>query len=123
MKDWLMKWKTGKGGIWLLLLLLLGAALLLSPLSEDPSHSMTDEEKRISAVLSAIAGAGESRISIYYAQTESGFVSSARTPRGAVIVSRGANDIAVRLQLLRAAQALLQLPAASIEIFPMEETK
>ena len=123
MKEWLNRIKDSKNGVWILLLLLLGAALLLAPFSENDSLPMTEEEQRISAVLSAIAGAGESRISIYYAQTESAFGSAQKTPRGAVIVSRGADDIAVRLQLQRAAQALLQLPAAAIEIFPMEETE
>ena len=123
MKEWFNRIKDSKNGVWLLLLLLLGATLLLAPFSENDPLPMTEEEQRISAVLSAIAGAGESRISIYYAQTESAFGSAQKTPLGAVIVSRGADDIAVRLQLQRAAQALLQLPAASIEIFPMEETE
>ena len=123
MKEWWNKIKGSKGSVWLLLLLLLGAALMLSPLAEDASLAMTEEEKRISATLSMIAGAGESRIAIYYAPTENAFGSAQKTPRGAVIVSRGANDISVKLQLLRAAQTLLQLPASAIDIFPMEETE
>lgn len=123
MKEWWNKIKGSKGSVWILLLLLLGAALMLSPLAEDASLAMTEEEKRISATLSMIAGAGESRIAIYYAPTESTFGSAQKTPRGAVIVSRGAGDIATRLQLLRAAQTLLQLPASAIDIFPMEETE
>ena len=123
MKEWLKKIQNSKGGVWMLLLLLLGAACLLAPLSASDSSPMTEEEKRISATLSIIAGAGESRISIYYAQAENAFGSAQKTPQGAVIVSRGAGDIAVKLQLLRAAQTLLQLPAASIEIFPMEGTE
>ncbi|MBQ2977504.1 MAG: hypothetical protein IJE17_08445 [Clostridia bacterium] len=122
MKDWLNKLKGSKGSSWLLLALLLGV-LLLFPLSEPRESGMTDEEQRISATLSAIAGAGESRITIYYAPAEKGFGASAAMPQGAVILSRGANDIAVRLQLLRAAETLLQLPADRIEIFPMEEAE
>lgn len=123
MKKWLNQFLAGKHAPWLLLLLLLGGMALLAPLSENAAVSMTEEEMRISATLSSIAGAGECRISIYYAQQESGFSSALRTPTGAVIVSRGAKDIAVRLRLLQAAQALLQLPADHIEIFPMEETQ
>lgn len=49
-------------------------------------------------------------------------VKSARV-RGAVIVAEGAKDIGVRNDLLRAAQAVLDVPASKIEVLSMETQK
>lgn len=121
MKDWLEKIKAMKGTPWLLLLAACAAAFLLLPLSGQPSSGMTEEERRVSATLCRIAGAGETRVSIYYAQESSAFGSALRTPVGAVIVSKGARDLQVRLELMRAAEALLGLSARQVEVFPMED--
>ncbi len=122
MKNWLDKLKQIKGGMWLALLAVCAAALLLLPGGDRPaSAAMTEEEQRVSATLSRIAGAGEVRVSIYYAQEASGFGSSVKTPVGAVIVARGAGDIAVRLNLIRAAETLLGLTARAVDVFPMED--
>ena len=43
--------------------------------------------------------------------------------RGAVIVAEGAGDISVRSNLLKAAQAVLDVPASKIEVFSMETQK
>mgnify|MGYP006079487435 CR=1 FL=1 len=40
--------------------------------------------------------------------------------RGAVVVAEGAQDLSVRTDLLRAAQAVLGVPSSKIEVFPME---
>ena len=120
MKNWLEKIKRMKAAPWLLLLLLCGAALLPSSLSPAVQDGMTEEEKRISSALSQIAGAGETRISIYYAAPASAFGAASSRPLGAVIVSQGAGDVAVRLSLTRAAEALLGLSPAQIEVFPRE---
>ena len=100
MKKWLEAVKGMKGGIWLLLIAACGLALLL-PASSQNRTGMTEEEQRYSATLSHIAGAGEVRISIAYAQTASSFGSASRQPTGAVIVAQGAGSVAVRLELLR----------------------
>ena len=123
MKNWLEKIKDWKWSVWALALLLCAGAYLLSTLPlASPAAPMTEEEKRLSATLSRIAGAGEVRLSIYYAQTASAFGGSGqKTPVGAVIVARGAGDVAVRLNLLRAAETLLGLSASQVEVFPMEE--
>ncbi len=124
MKDWLERIKGWKGKAWALLLIACAAAYLLSalPLFSPAPSPMTEEERRLSATLSRIAGAGEVRLAIYYAQAASAFGGSGqKMPVGAVIVARGAGDVAVRLNLLRAAETLLGLSASQVEVFPMEE--
>ena len=119
MKKWLEAVKGMKGGVWLLLIAACALALLL-PGSSQRKVGMTEEEQRYSATLSRIAGAGEVRISIAYAQSASSFGSGNRQPTGAVIVAQGAGNVAVRLELLRAAEALLGLSAQEVEVFAME---
>ena len=121
MKSWLDRLKTVKSWPWLLVLLCCAAALVLLPLGEKSTAGMTEEEQRVSATLSKIAGAGDVRVSIYYAQEASAFGGGSRTPVGAVIVAEGAGDIAVRLDLLRAAETLLGLDANQVDVFLMEE--
>ena len=125
MKKWLEKIRSARWGQWILLAAVCAAAYLLflaNPLAGHAAVPMTEEEQRLSATLSSIAGAGEIRVSIYYAQAASAFGGSgARTPVGAVIVARGAGNVAVRLNLLRAAETLLGLSANQVEVFPMEE--
>lgn len=41
--------------------------------------------------------------------------------RGVIVVAEGAADIAVRLNLQRAVQTVLSIPASSIEVFELEE--
>ena len=121
MKSWLDRLKTMKNWPWLLALLCCAAALLLFPQGSGKPAGMTEEEQRVSATLSKIAGAGDVRVSIYYAQEASAFGGGSRTPVGAVIVAQGAGDIAVRLNLLRAAETLLGLDASRVDVFLMEE--
>ncbi|MBR5110175.1 MAG: hypothetical protein IK099_08265 [Clostridia bacterium] len=121
MKSWLDKLKTVKGAPFVLALLCCAAALLLLPPGSGKPAAMTEEEQRVSATLEQIAGAGSVRVSIYYAQEASAFGGGSRTPVGAVIVARGAGDIAVRLNLLRAAETLLGLNASQVDVFLMED--
>ena len=104
----------------LLLCCLLAFGLL--PGASREASGMTEEESRIAATLSRIAGAGETRVSIYYQESGGSFGQQEKTPAGAVIVARGAGDIAVRLRLFQAAETLLGLPAGRVEVFAMEET-
>ena len=98
MKNWLDRMKGIKGLPWLLLLAACGCALLLFPASASLPSGMTEEEQRVSA-----------------------FGGGSRTPVGAVIVARGAGDVGVRLDLIRAAETLLGLDARQVDVFPMEE--
>ena len=122
MKRWADKIRAMKGGLWIVLLAVCALALLLYPSAGRQGAAMTEEEQRVSATLSRIAGAGEVRVSIYYAQEAGAFGSSGRKPVGAVIVARGAERVDVRLNLTRAAEALLGLDARAVEVFAMEDT-
>lgn len=125
MREWLAKIKTAGAGPWLLVLLCCAAALLLTRFSPaSPANGMTQEEARISRTLQAIQGAGETRVSVYYAQEAASFGTSApRQPVGAVVVARGAGNVRVRLALQRAAETLLGLSPGQVEVFAMEESK
>lgn len=123
MNKLLEKLKNGKILPYLLALTVVLAGVFLMLPSAPSSTAMTEEENRISRALSAIQGAGETRIVLHYRE-ESGTLSGSRKiPDGAVIISRGAENIAVRLRLMEAAQALLGLDTGSIAVFPMEEVK
>ena len=121
MKNWLEKIRGNKTGVWLLALALCAAALFLFPAAQPQAGGMTEEEKRLSATLSQIAGAGRVRLSIYYGQAPSAFGGGKQAPVGAVIVARGAEKTEVRLALLHAAETLLGLDAQRVEVFPMED--
>ena len=113
------KIRETKGMAAALALLLCAAVCLLLSVSPGGDAGMTAEETRLSRTLSAIAGAGHTRISIYYSADGGG----KGAPCGAIIVAEGAGDIAVRLDLLRAAQTLLHLPAEAVEVFEAEAGK
>ena len=113
--------KDAKPMQWLLLLPAL-ALLICSfiPRGTESASGMNAEERRIAAALSRIEGAGETYVVIY--TRDSSLYSENSVPTGALILARGAGDIAVQLRLSLAAQTLLNLPADSILIYPMEET-
>lgn len=123
MKNLLEKLKGWKGSVWVLLLLACAAACLLLPGGVSSGPGMTEEEQRISATLSQIAGAGRTRVSIYYARAASAFSGEGQSPVGAVIVAEGAGDVGVRLRLLRAAETLLGLGPSEVDVFSMGEQK
>lgn len=125
MKGLLQIGREKRGSMLLIALLLCASALIMLPSLQDADGSaMTNEEKRISTALSRIAGAGETRVAISYSAQESGTLTNGRTvPSGAIIVSAGAGEIAVRLDLQRAVQTLLGLPAGAVEVFAAEERK
>lgn len=112
----------GKKNLWLVCALMaaIAAALLLSG---GESTGATQEERRIAQVLGAISGAGRVEVAVFYAQQDaSAFgASAASVPTGAVVVAQGAEDMAVRLQLIRAVRTLLGLPESAVDVFDMEE--
>ena len=83
------------------------------------SGSGTSEEKRIAQVLSAISGAGKVEVAVYY-NSGADSLSSSAPPVGAVVVAEGADDLEVRLSLIRAVRTLLGLPEAAVDVFSME---
>jgi len=109
----------GKKGLWLgCALFLLAAALMLSG---GETTGATQQEKRIAQVLSAMDGAGKVEVALFYAQEAGAFGASASAPTGAVVVAEGAEDMAVRLKLIRAVRTLLSLPESAVDVFVMEE--
>lgn len=94
-----------------LMLALAGCILMCLLLGNmEPSAPRTDEEARLARVLSAMAGAGEVEVAVFY-QSETA------VPCGAVIVAQGADDAGVRIQLTRAVCTLLGLEPAQVDVF------
>lgn len=115
MKKLVEKLKSGNVLPLLILLLLAVGGLMLLP--GHSTSAMTSEEMRISRTLSSIQGAGQTSITLYYAASSFGD----EQPVGAVIVSQGAADMAVRLRLIQAAQTLLGLESDHVAVFEMED--
>lgn len=93
--------------------------LLISQTGQEVSASQ--QERRLAQVLSSMAGAGRVEVALYYAQSASeGFSSSLSEPTGALVVAEGADDMAVRLSLIRAVRTLLGLPENAVDVFMME---
>ncbi len=122
MNKFLEKMKGAKALPLLLLAAVLCLALCLM-MPEEPKGAMTEEEMRISRTLSRIQGAGECAVSIWYENETGAFGSGGKRPSGIIILSRGAQDLSVRLQLMQAAQTLLGIDAGHVAVFQMEEEK
>lgn len=97
----------------------------------DTSTTNTLEiEDRLANVLSQIEGVGRVSVMITYKEeltTKSVSTlgnkevkSSESDIKGVIIVAEGANDIAVKLNLIRATQAVLNINANTIEVFAMK---
>lgn len=98
---------------WLLLALAAAIVLCLSLGTIEASTSpSTDEEARLSRVLSAMSGAGQVEVAVFYQDENS-------VPCGAVVVAQGADDVEVRLQLSRAVCTLLGLEPSQVEVFKL----
>ena len=93
----------------LLALLALAACVLLSGRFSSGEAPL---ERRMAETLSRVEGAG--RVSVVLHCGEDG------AAQGAVIVAEGADDLRVMLSLQRAAQSLLGVETARIEVLPME---
>lgn len=85
---------------------------LMLGLTEGTSTARTDEEARLARVLSAMAGAGDVEVAVFYQEEDA-------LPCGAVVVAQGADDVAVRLQLTRAVCTLLGLESSQVDVFKL----
>ncbi len=103
------------------MLLLLFVMALLSGTGNEKS-SMTDEEKRVAATLSSVAGAGKVRVTLYYEENASTF-GGVKKPAGALAVASGARDMGVRLNLTLALETLLDLEPGRVLVLEMEDGK
>ena len=95
------------GWIWGAMLLCVMLCLTLGMQNESSST----EEIRIGRVLSAINGAGQVEVAVYY---------EADIPCGAVVVADGAEDIAVQLRLMSAVTTLLGINRDRVAIYQRE---
>lgn len=121
---------------WIVLMILVGVAgsLLLqggNPIAQIDG-GQTDLEKRLSHVLSSVDGAGRVEVIIHTSQGEAtqtagsfGTLSSLakveEKPSGVIVVAEGASQLQVRLDLSRAVQTLLDLPASAVEVLPKQK--
>ena len=105
------KLRGARGLEWLLLLIAACvAALVLTRGGSDAGAQPTELEARLERVLSAVEGAGEVRAMV---SEKNGEIA------GVVIVAAGAEDVGVRLSLMQAARALLDVELDQIEVIQM----
>ena len=110
----LKKWMNNRSLLWALAAV---AAVLVLLLAGEASPGTENRlEKRMAEVLGCIAGAGKVEVALFYTGDESG---QSGSPTGAVVVAQGADDLAVRLELIRAVRTLLGLPEAAVDVFAM----
>jgi len=92
--------------------------------SSDAQVIGADVELRLAEILSQIDGAGKVCVMITYETGDySREVSNQEySPniKGVIIVAEGADDIAVKLNLIRATQTVLAIKANTIEVFVMK---
>ena len=99
---------------------LLVAVLLLMDGGGDKGMA-SQEEQRIAEVLGAMAGAGKVEVALFYGGETDALGARTTGPTGAVVVAEGADDLSVRLSLIRAVRTLLGLPESAVDVFVMEE--
>ena len=110
---WQRLWEKCRRDLWLYMALAAAAALcLLLGLGGSAPAGQTDEEARLARVLSAMEGAGQVEVAVFYGVEDA-------APCGAVIVAEGADSVTVRLQLTRAVCTLLGLEAEQVDIFKL----
>lgn len=105
--------RDGKAGLWLAALMA-AAALMLTLQNTNGTENRT--ERRMAEVLGAMAGAGRVEVALFYENAQESGV-----PTGAVVVAEGAEDLSVRLSLIRAVRTLLGLSENAVDVFEMED--
>jgi len=111
------RWLSNRSLLWAMVAMAALLALLFLG-GEGASTAESRDEKRIAEVLGSIAGAGRVEVALFYAGGDSKTVGM---PTGALVVAQGADDLAVRLELIRAVRTLLGLPEAAVDVFAMGE--
>lgn len=98
---------------WILAALILCAVVCI--FLSSAGESADPENERISRVLSAMEGAGETQLAIVY--------DAQAAPCGAVVVAEGADSVAVRLRLTSAVSTLLGLDPSAVAVYPLDAEK
>ena len=125
----LMRLGTGAGwAVLALVALLLAAALAVALLlllagGGKDTDLASQEEQRIAEVLSQMAGTGRVEVALFYGGETDALGARTAGPTGAVVVAEGADDLSVRLSLIRAMRTLLGLPESAVDVFVMEEER
>ncbi len=136
-KEFWEKAKTIKNLEVIIAVIVIGIVLLIyaSTLPTDKSKKVSAEqgmqvtasnaEQRLAEILSQIDGAGRVCVMITYESlgnsAEVGNQESAPIKiKGVIIVAEGADDITVKLNLIRATQTVLAIKANTIEVFVMK---
>ncbi len=116
--------KGAKRMEWIVLMAVAAALILLFASRSAPEGERTALEARMEAVLSTVRGAGRVRVLVSEGEGDSqAFAQGEQKARGVVIVTDGADDIKVALELSGAAQALLGVDADKIQVLKMEADK
>lgn len=112
-------------GKMLSLFVIASSILLLLLFSRQGAETL---EERLSGALSQLEGAGSVEVVIYQKESENSVAqttdvfaaltrkSSTFAPSGVLVLAQGADDLRVRLEIERAVQALLDVPASHIEV-------
>ena len=112
------------GGLLVMIALAVGVCLLLPQEQATQTGASSQEESRLAAVLSAMEGVGRAEVVIRWDETSATMTQAgSKTALGAVVVAQGAEDIGVKLKLIRAVTTLLQLQPDAMEVFAMEQER
>ena len=112
------------GGLLVMIALAVGVCLLLPQEQATQTGASSQEESRLAAVLSAMEGVGRAEVVIRWDETSATMAQAgSKTAPGAVVVAQGAEDIGVKLKLIRAVTTLLQLQPDAVEVFAMEQER
>lgn len=128
-----MEKKSSKQKLIFIPIILLAFIAYISVTFNDPKQEQygTDTtESRLEQTLSKIEGVGQVKIYFHYDQNEPNadrllsdyFSSSSKgtTISGLLVVSEGASDPAIQMELLQTISRVMQLPTHRIMIVPME---
>lgn len=96
---------------WLMAALALCVMLCLTLTSAGGTEA-TSTETQLRCVLSAMEGAGEVEVAVYY--------DSQAVPCGALVVADGASSVSVHLRLTSAVSTLLGLDPACVAVYPRQ---
>ena len=100
------------------IILIIGILLMTLPNFGESSKSEknTDDEKKLSHILSKIEGCGEISVMITYHEPEKYGESNGKA-MGAVVVSDGADSSEIRIKISEAVQAALDLPPHKVKVY------
>lgn len=82
---------------------------------QSSESAISGERSELESVLSCIEGAGDVRV-LVHTETANG----EEVVRGVIVVAEGADDVRVKMELVRAVRKALNVDANAIEIFAMK---